>query len=99
MVDLNFDSHLWASQKTLLLVLHVSSCTTFESQNSALIEASEPAQHCYGSKIYRLDVCNLDPHLKLLTPFFHPYVWPSENDLRLVVSLEEGKPIHPLDSV
>jgi hypothetical protein len=99
MVDSNFDSHLWASQKTLLLVLHVPLCTTFETQDSVLIEASEPTQDCYGSKIYQLDICDSDSHLTLLTPFFCPYVWPSENDVHLVVSPEEEKPIHPLDSV
>lgn len=98
-VDLNFDSHLWASQKTSLLVLHVSSCTKFESKDSALIEASELTRDCYGSQIYRLDVCNSDSHLTLLMPFFCPYVWPSENDLRLVVSPEEEKPIHPQATV
>jgi hypothetical protein len=99
MVDLNFDTHPWASQKTPLLVLCISSSTTFEPQNSALVEVCGSARDLCGSKTYRLVFCNLDPHLTLLKPVFCPYVWPPENDLRLVVSPEAEQSIHPLDGV
>jgi hypothetical protein len=70
-----------------------------EPQNSTLVEACGSARDYYGSKTYRLDICNLDPHLTLLTPVFCPYVWPPENDLRLVVSPEEEQSIYPIDGV